>query len=141
MGRVLAIDWGERRLGLALSDPTRLIASPLPVLPRAPSRQGDLDALRALVAEHEVERVVVGLPLRTDGRPGPEAERVLEVVARLRDALPVPVETVDERFSSAEARRAMAEGLDTRRQRGKVDSVAASLFLQTWLQNHPRGEG
>ncbi len=142
MGRILAIDWGERRVGLALSDPTRVIASPHAVLARGRSRRDDLDAIARVVREQEVERVVVGIPLRTDGSRGPEARRVGEAAARLAEALPVPVETIDERFSSAEARRSLAEGgVDERGRRGKVDAVAASLFLQTYLEILRRGEG
>lgn len=134
MGRVLAIDWGERRIGLALSDEGQVIASPHGVLPRGKSRADDLAAIARVVREQEVETVVVGIPYRTDGSSGPEAERAQAAAARLRDALQVPVETVDERFSSAEARRVLAEGeVSSRRQRGKVDPLAASLFLQTWL--------
>jgi putative Holliday junction resolvase len=140
MGRVLAIDWGERRVGLALSDPGGVIASPHAVLARGRSRRDDLDAIARVVREQEVERVVVGIPLRTDGSRGPEARRVGEAAARLAEFLPVPVETIDERFSSAEARRILAEGgIDDRGRRGRVDAISASLFLQTFLAKRARG--
>jgi len=141
MGRILAIDWGEKRVGLALSDEGQLIASPHSVIARGRSRQDDLDAISRVVGQNEVERVVVGIPYRTDGRRGPEAQRVEGVVQRLREALSVPVDTIDERFSSAEARRALLDGAVTaRRQRGKVDSVAASLILRTYLERRGGGE-
>jgi putative holliday junction resolvase len=140
MGRILAIDWGEKRIGLALSDEGQVIASPHAVLPRGRSRADDLSAIARVVEEREVERVVMGIPIRTDGSRGPEAEKVEAAAARLRAVLAVPVDTIDERFSSAEARRALTEGeVSSRKQRGKVDAIAASLFLQTWMERRRRG--
>lgn len=131
--RALGVDVGERRIGLAVSDPSGLIASPLAVLTRA---EGG-DAVGEIVARAEelgAEVIVVGMPVDLRGELGVAAQRMAEFVAALRARSPVPVETCDERLTSAAASRAMREaGLTERDQRGQVDKVAAALILQSWL--------
>lgn len=141
--RVLGIDYGERRLGLAASDETGTIAFPAGTLERRGKRH-DLEALRAVVAERSIERLVVGLPLHLSGREGETARAARAFAAQLGDALGLPVETVDERFTTREAERALREqGLaghrGRRRRRQAVDATAATLLLRTWLERHAGG--
>lgn len=137
MGRVMGIDWGQRRIGVALSDESRTIASPHSVIKRGGSLDRDLTAIADIAADNEVEEIVFGLPVRLDGRVGPEAEGVLEVVEKLRAKVQIPVDTWDERLSTAAAERALIGG-DVSRSRRKnlVDQVAAALFLQAYLDKN-----
>lgn len=128
--RVLALDIGERRVGVAISDATGSIASPLEVLD-APRRLPERVA--NLVAEHDVGLVVVGLPLTLAGEEGPQAARVREVAGHLEAVLDIPLVYHDERLSSAQAHRVMAEQASSRKRRGSVDKVAAAIFLQSFL--------
>lgn len=132
--RILALDIGEKRIGVALSDPTGTIAQGVDVIPRR-GWQEVLAQIRRWVQERQVERIVVGLPLRMDGTEGDAAKRARAFMARLRAAVDVPVDAQDERLSTAEAERAMVGG-DVRRarRRERRDAVAAALFLQTYLQ-------
>ncbi|MDQ7844818.1 MAG: Holliday junction resolvase RuvX [Armatimonadota bacterium] len=140
-GRVLALDVGTRRIGVAVSDPTGTIAHSHAVLPRT-SWADLLRRLRRIIADQEVERVVVGLPLRLDGREGPAAEEARAFARRLRRELPLPVVLQDERLSTAEAERAMVLQ-DARRgvRRRRRDAVAAAIFLQTYLERCRRDAG
>ncbi|MDR7419670.1 MAG: Holliday junction resolvase RuvX [Armatimonadota bacterium] len=133
MGRVLAVDPGERRLGLALSDPTGTIALPYEVRTRA-GWASDLAYLREIIARHDVDTIVVGRPLTMRGTEGAQAREASRFAARLRAAVSVPVHEVDERFSTAAADRVLREG--GRRpsaRRAYRDAVAASLILQPFL--------
>jgi len=130
--RVLGLDIGERRVGVALSDPEATMATPYRVLDSQDAMEGR--ALLDIVEEFEVTCVVVGLPLSLDGGFGPQAEKIRTVADRLAGRLPVPVVFHDERLSSAEAGRRMAEsGMSEKERRGKVDMVAAALILQGYL--------
>jgi putative Holliday junction resolvase len=132
--RVLAIDLGAKRIGLAISDETRTIAFPAGVL-ASKGPKADVVALRALVAEREVGAIVVGLPIHMSGRRGPEAERAETFAAALGAATGLPVALLDERWTSRGAERALHEmGRSKKQQRGKVDEVAATLLLQTFLE-------
>ena len=132
-GRVMGLDIGDRTVGVAVSDPTRLIASGVTVVRRT-RLPADLDALRTLAEEHEVSLVVVGWPLRLDGRAS-EQTRKVDVMARaIEAALERPVERFDERLTTVAAERALREsGMDGRGRRQLVDQVAATLILQGWL--------
>jgi putative Holliday junction resolvase len=131
--RILAIDPGVRRLGLAVSDPTGVVALPLEVRTRRGWR-ADLDYLRGLIARYDVGEFVVGRPLTTRGTVGPSAQEAARFAARLRTAVRLPVHEVDERFSTAAAERAMREaGGDARERRAHRDAVAAALILQSVL--------
>lgn len=128
--RFLGLDIGERRIGVAVSDPTGAVATPLSVLDASTAAR---DVAR-LVEDYEVGVVVVGLPRSLAGDEGPQASRIRTVATRLLGPLNVPVEFVDERLSSAEAGRRMREaGASERRQRGAKDMVAASIVLQAYL--------
>lgn len=136
--RVLGIDYGERRLGLAISDEEGTFAFPAGVLERtSPAR--DVEALRQVVRERDVGHLVVGLPLHLDGREGETARAARAFGERLGRELALPVSTVDERFTTALAERALREqGLSGRRGRRRrkqvVDTTAATLLLRTWLE-------
>jgi putative holliday junction resolvase len=134
-GRLLAIDLGEVRIGLALSDPTQTIASPAETLhvPRDQD-QPTLDALVDAITRHGAAGVVVGEPRRLDGRQGAGAARARRFAAELAARSELPVVLWDERFTTAEAERVLLEGDVSRRGRkGVVDQLAASLLLQSVL--------
>jgi putative holliday junction resolvase len=131
--RVLAVDPGSRRVGIAVSDPTGTIAQPLPTVAAEP-----YDTLPSRVAaiagEKEATRIVVGLPRRLDGSHGPEAKAARELAAALREASGLPVELVDERLTTAAAERAMITGgVKRAKRRATIDGVAATLLLQSHL--------
>ncbi len=133
-GRFLGVDFGTRRIGLAVSDPSGAIAFPAGTLESRGLRR-DLESLCALVKEREVTRIVVGLPLHMDGRRGPEAEAAEKFAAQLGEATGLPVDLFDERWTTREAERALEEtGRRGRRRRQVVDSVAASLLLRAYLE-------
>ena len=130
--RVLALDIGEKRVGVAMSDAGGTIASPLVVI--AATDVARVEPVTALIEEHGVDLVVVGLPLTMQGSEGPQATRVRQVAEELARGLPIPVVYHDERLSSAEAGRAMrAAGTSSKKARGDLDKVAAALFLQAFL--------
>lgn len=134
VGRVLGVDLGDRRIGIALSDPNRTLASPLTVIQRSPKLHADI---RREVDEWEATLVVVGLPLSLDGSVGPAAKKALAEVDKLGATLSVPVTTYDERLTTVTAERMMTDaGLDSRRQRKVVDKIAAAVMLQAWLDHH-----
>jgi putative holliday junction resolvase len=139
--RVLAIDYGERRLGLAVSDEAGEFAFPAGALERRGGRR-DLEALKALMAERGVARVVIGLPLHMDGRAGPEARAAEAFAAALGSATGLPVDTFDERWTTREAERSLREqgfvGRRGKKGRENVDSVAATLILQAYLARPDR---
>ena len=130
--RILGIDYGERRIGLAMSDALGLAAHGLPTLPNK-SEKHVLDALRELIADHEVEEIVVGLPRNMNGSLGPQAETSMAFADKLRE-WGLPVHLVDERLTSERAKRVMTDaGLSRAKQRGKVDRMAAQFILQLYL--------
>lgn len=137
-GRLLAVDPGSVRTGLALSDPGQGIASPLDVLPAA--RRPQLAQLIAEVAaREEAVGILVGLPVSLDGRLGPQAQGVRKLVRAIRCRTPVPVVTLDERYTSQAASAALAEaGIRASDRRGKVDKVAAAILLQAFLDARSR---
>jgi len=131
--RTLALDVGAVRIGVALSDETGSLASGLVTLTAAGPRK-DAQAVAALVREHGVGEVVVGLPLRLDGTLGPRGEEVLSFVERLRRVLDVPVVTRDERLTSVAAGERLAEaGVKRRDRKARIDQAAAALILQEHL--------
>ena len=133
--RILAIDHGLKRIGIALSDELKMIAQPLEFVPAEPF--ADLVArLTDLVQEKEVEVILVGMPRNMNGSYGPAAVKVEEFVAALKSALPVPIKTWDERLTSAQANRILIAGnvrRDKRKQ--KVDKMAAAILLQSYLDS------
>lgn len=135
MGRIMAVDPGSRRVGVAVSDPTGTIAQPLTVLSAHPA-DTLIERLTTLTREHEATALVVGLPRRLDGRLGPEAEAALGLADQLRRATGLEVTMVDERLTSAAAERALlSSGASRARRRRFSDQVAAALILQTFLDS------
>jgi len=131
--RILGLDPGERRIGVALSDPTGLLASPLTVIKRS-GLSDDLAAVARLVQEHEVELVVVGEPRTLRGEVGPQAEAAREFAGQLAGYVRVPVEMWDERLSTVAAEREMlALGIRAEKRRAQRDAVAAAIILQGYL--------
>lgn len=131
--RVMALDLGERRIGVAISDPTHSLARSLCVLERR-SRQEDFAVIAELVREHEVGMVVVGHPRSLDGTIGPQARRVKRYADALAGALPVPLVLWDERLSTSTAEQLMIEtGQPARKRRRRIDAVAAAVILQDYL--------
>ena len=131
--RALALDIGEVRVGVAVSDPAGRVASPVCVLPAQEVLAHAL-TFRRVLEDWEPDLLVCGRPMTLAGEEGPQAARVRERAERIAAACGLPLEFEDERLSSAEAKRILREqGLSERAMRGKVDMVAASLFLQAWL--------
>ena len=135
MGRIMAIDLGSKRIGVACSDVTRTLASPHTVIERRGSLDADHKALRCEADELEVELVIVGLPLSLDGRDGPAARGVRAEVETLRAAFdPIPVQLFDERFTTVTAHQSMRErNMRGPARRKVVDKVAAAVMLQNFL--------
>jgi len=135
--RILALDHGTVRIGVAVSDELKMIATPLEYIPAEPFA-GVLVRLRQLIREKEVELIVIGLPRNMDGSYGPATLKVREFVAVLRDSLTVPIRAWDERLTSAQANRFLIEGNVRREKRKeKVDAMAAALLLQNFLESLP----
>ena len=133
LSRILGIDYGEKRIGLALSDPLRITAQGIDT-PERRGWQEDLRAIREIVTRQQVERVIVGLPRRMDGTIGRQAQRVLDFVRILAEGIGLPVETWDERLTTVAAERALLEG-SVRRSKRKLlrDRLAAVFILQGYL--------
>ena len=129
----LALDIGQVRIGIAVSDRSGRVALPVKVLP-AIEVNSMARSFRQIVEDHEPDIIVCGRPQTMAGEDGPQAERVISVGRQIADALDLPLVFADERLSSREAKRILREnGLSERKMRGKVDMVAASLILQAWL--------
>ena len=136
--RVMALDIGDKRIGIAVSDPTGLLASAERVLKRA-SLAKDLAALAAIVEEHEAEAVVVGMPLHLDGREGEQEQVVRRFTERLKQRLSVPVVYWDERLSTVGAQKLLIEvGLSPSARAARLDAAAAAVILQSYL-DYQRG--
>jgi putative holliday junction resolvase len=132
--RVLGLDLGSRRIGVAVSDGTGTLASPLTVLERSADPARDRKEIARVVREEEAERVVVGMPTSLSGEPGPAAKAALAETAALSDALDVPVVAWDERFTTVIASRAMTgTAAKKKRARAMIDAAAAAVMLQSWL--------
>jgi putative Holliday junction resolvase len=134
--RVLGIDFGERRIGLALSDPTGTIARPLETILRRAGKRAPLHRLEEICRQHGVGHLVVGLPLDLRGNETPWCGEVRAMGDELAGRIDVPVDYVDERYTSKRAERAVRSiGLPKgrREEKGRVDAAAAALILQSWL--------
>ena len=135
-GRVIALDLGEKRIGMAVCDPDGVLASPYSTIERSGDVAVDHREVFAAVADLGAVRVVVGLPLSMSGDRGPRAVATEKEVEKLRKALPVPVDLIDERLTTVTAARSLqAAGLNSRKQRkgGRIDQEAAAVLLQSWL--------
>lgn len=131
----LALDIGAARTGIAVSDRTGRVASPVKVLPAA-EVASVARSFRMILEDYEPEIIVCGLPKTMAGEEGPQAERIRVVAQSVANTCGLPLEFIDERLSSTEAKRVLrAQGLSEKQMRGKVDMISASLFLQAWLDS------
>jgi putative holliday junction resolvase len=138
---VLGVDLGRKRIGLAVSDETGTVALPIGAL-ESQGMERDVAAVHELARERCADEVVVGLPIHMDGREGPAARAAQRFAIRLAEVSGLRVETLDERWTSVAAERALAEGgLRGRDRRGRVDAVAATLLLRTFLERRRAGAG
>ncbi len=132
-GRIIGLDVGEARTGVALSDPLGIIASPFDTI-QVGSHSRDAEAVRAIAEEQGAVRIVVGVPLNMEGEVGPQAEKVLAFVEVLKAAVDIEIVTIDERFSTASAERSLRDsGVKGKRRKQVVDQVAAQQILQLYL--------
>jgi putative Holliday junction resolvase len=139
--RILGLDVGEKRIGVAVSDPLGVTAQGLGVLSRK-DRDTDLARLQEMVRHYRVEKIVVGVPRHMDGRLGEQAQEILDLAAALAEALAAAVIPWDERLTSREAERVLSEAdLSRRRRRQVVDQLAAALILQGYLDSQEQGPG
>ena len=133
--RILALDHGTRRIGVAVSDELKMIATPLEFIPAEPFADF-LKRLKEILCEKQVELVLVGMPRNMDGSYGPAALKVQAFVAAVKGAITVPIETWDERLTSAQANRVLLQANVRRGQRKqKVDKMAAAILLQSYLDS------
>ncbi|CAB4644612.1 unannotated protein [freshwater metagenome] len=138
--RVLGIDLGSKRVGVAVSDRSGTIATPLCVIERGTSQRVDHNEIARLVQEEEVVAIVVGLPLNMDGTAGKAAEAALREVERMTTVVGVPVYVHDERLTTVEADRVLMEQkMRAQARRRVVDKVAAAVILQSWLDARTSG--
>lgn len=136
--RVLGLDVGARRIGVAISDPLGITAQGLETLQRK-NKKHDFQFLERIIREYEVREIVVGLPLRMSGAEGAQAEKMQAFAEALRKRFALPVHLWDERLTSAEANRLLRETDLSIEKRGKaVDRMAAILILQGWMENRAR---
>lgn len=133
MSRLLGIDYGTVRIGLALSDPTRTLASPLPFLENN-SPQQVTQALSALIQTHQISALIIGLPRNMDGTYGPSAQKVRDFISQIQKDILLPITPIDERLTTAQASKQLTGiGLNQKQLRKKVDSSSACLILQQYL--------
>ncbi len=135
--RYLALDHGTKRIGVAVSDELKIIAQPLEYILTEPF-DAFLVRLKHLIVEKEVELIFIGMPRNMDGTFGPATEKVKEFIATLTPQISVPIKTLDERLTSAQANRVLLQGNVRRADRKeKVDAMAAAILLQSYLDNAP----
>jgi len=133
--RILALDHGTKRIGVAVSDEMKMIASPLEYIPAEPFA-GFLARLKEIIREKEVELIIIGMPRNMDGSYGPAALKVQEFVAVLKDAITIPIKTLDERLTTVQAQRFLIQGNVRRdKRKEKVDKTAAAILLQSYLDS------
>ena len=131
--RIMGIDYGEKRFGIALSDPLGITAQGLPTVERT-SIQEDIKKIINIIQEKEVQEIVVGLPKHLNNTLGDKAKEVLNFIDTLKQHINIPIKTFDERFSTVRANRAMLEGdLSRKKRKERVDMIAAQLILQGYL--------
>lgn len=137
-GRVLALDVGSKRIGVAISDPLGITAQGLETIQRQNKRK-DMETLGRLLKDYEVREIVVGLPLRLSGADGTQSEKMRRFASDLESHFGVTVHLWDERWTSTEANRLLREAELSIQKRGRaVDRMAATLILQSWMEAHPR---
>jgi putative holliday junction resolvase len=133
--RILALDHGTKRIGVAVSDEMKMIAAPLEYVPAQPFANF-LARLKEIIREKEVELILIGMPRNMDGSYGPAALKVQEFVAVFKDAIAIPIKTLDERLTTVQAQRFLIQGNVRREKRKeKVDKTAAAILLQSYLDS------
>ena len=133
--RILALDHGTKRIGVAISDELQMIAQPLEFIPAQPF-DGVMTRLKEIIAEKPTELILVGMPRNMDGTYGPAAAKVREFVEAMKPAVSVPIRTWDERLTSAQANRVLiAADVSRRDRKEKVDKTAAAILLQSYLDS------
>ena len=136
--KVMCLDVGAKRIGVAVSDPTGMLARSLTVIQRRNLAAAIAEIVR-LAAQEDVDRVIVGLPLTLRGEVGPQAQLTLDFIDTLRNAVPVQVDTWDESYSTVKAAGALrSQGIKSRQQRDHIDAAAAAVILQEYLDTHPK---
>ena len=137
LSRVLGIDYGERRLGLAISDPLEIIAKPLKILDRLDTPDYFSEILN-IVAEKDVYKIVVGLPLTLKGNYSEQTNIVQNFIDQLKQTVKIPIFHVDERLSSLAAKRSLKDqNVKTGHEKGRIDETAAAIILQEYLDSQP----
>ena len=134
--RILALDVGDRRIGVALSDPLSILASPLTTIDRktTPETEAAIDAVLALTEQHEAAEILVGIPYLMSGRIGAQARITLDFAQALSERTNIPITHTDERLSSVQADRMLTQsGTSNTRDKGRTDSAAAAVILQAYL--------
>jgi putative Holliday junction resolvase len=133
--RILALDHGTKRIGIAISDELKMIAQPMEFVAAEPFIDF-VTRLKEIIREKEVELILIGMPRNMDGSYGPAALKVQEFIAVLKDTVAIPIKTWDERLTSAQAQRFLIQGGVRRQERKqKVDKMAASILLQSYLDS------
>ena len=136
MSRFLGIDYGTVRIGLALSDPTGTLASPLPFIENK-SPQQVTTALSELIQTHQIAGLVIGLPRNMDGTYGPSAQKVRDFIGQIQKSISLPIAPIDERLTTAQASKQLSSiGMNQKQLRKKVDSSSACLILQQYLDRN-----
>lgn len=131
--RIMGLDVGEKTIGVAISDELGLTAQGLEVIRRTSHKQ-DITRLNTLIVKHNVDKIVIGMPRRTDGSYGPEADKITKFASELKEVLGLTIEYQDERFSTVAAERVLLEAdLSRKRRKEVVDKVAAAVILQSYL--------
>jgi putative holliday junction resolvase len=135
MSCILTLDYGEKRVGVAVSDPTGILASPMPFLP-ADSFEHLVEGIQKIIQEKQIALLLVGLPKNMDGTLGDSAKKVQTFIQRLEERISVPIKTVDERLSTVQAGKLLHQaGINARKQKQKIDSASAQILLQHYLDS------
>lgn len=138
MSRLLAIDYGEKRIGLAMTDPMQIFAKPYTMFSNV-SFDETVDQLEKIISEKSIGRIIVGIPWSLDGNITEKTKETLEFLDRLATRLKVPVEGSDERYTTSEANELLKDmGYDWKKSRTMIDSLSACLILKRYLETHPR---
>ena len=133
MGRLLAIDYGEKRLGLAISDPNQIISKPLKTIILSDS-QYIYNELEKIISDYEIQKLIIGLPLGMDGKKTQQTRKVEAFKEDLQNKISIPVILFDERLSSVSAKKSLiSQGIKTGHNKSKIDQTAAAIFLQHFL--------
>ena len=133
MGRLLAIDYGEKRLGLAISDPNQIISKPLKTLILSDS-QHIYNELEKIISDYEIQKLIIGLPIGMDGKNTQQTSKVEAFKENLQNKIGIPIILFDERLSSVSAKKSLiSQGIKTGHNKSKIDQTAAAIFLQHFL--------